>query len=93
MRLVFPDPYEEQPEFSGRNVEIEVLVTAIDFSQYVETNKNALWEIAVDTSTVLQYPEAELREYEEDFRGVLSGLCPGVWNGAGRLSAAVFRNQ
>ena len=68
MRLVFPDPYEEQPEFSGRNVEIEVLVTAIDFSQYVETNKNALWEIAVDTSTVLQYPEAELREYEEDFR-------------------------
>ena len=47
---------------------IEVLVTAIDFSQYVETNKNALWEIAVDTSTVLQYPEAELREYEEDFR-------------------------
>ena len=68
VRLVFPDPYEEQPEFSGRNVEIEVLVTAIDFSQYVETNKNALWEIAVDTSTVLQYPEAELREYEEDFR-------------------------
>ena len=36
VRLVFPDPYEEQPEFSGRNVEIEVLVTAIDFSQYVE---------------------------------------------------------
>ena len=68
VRLVFPDPYEEQPEFSGRNVEIEVLVTAIDFSQYVETNKNTLWEIAVDTSTVLQYPEAELREYEEDFR-------------------------
>ena len=29
VRLVFPDPYEEQPEFSGRNVEIEVLVTAI----------------------------------------------------------------
>ena len=68
MRLVFPDPYEEQPEFSGRNVEIEVLVTAIDFSQYVETNKKHPVGNRGGHQTDPQYPEAELREYEEDFR-------------------------
>ena len=69
VRLVFPDPYDGAAGvFRAECGNQRNLVTAIDFSQYVETNKNALWEIAVDTSTVLQYPEAELREYEEDFR-------------------------
>lgn len=68
VELTFPDPYEACLEFSGRQAEVQFRVIELDLSRYALADREALWEIAVDTSTVLQYPEAELETYQRDFR-------------------------
>ena len=43
-------------------------ILVLDLSVYRDRNENALWDIVVGESQVLQYPEKELLRYEEDYR-------------------------
>lgn len=65
MHLTFP---ENAPSLAGKPVEITAYILILDLTAYREQNESALWQIVVDESAVLQYPEAELIRYTEDFR-------------------------
>ena len=67
MTLTFPEDYENLA-YAGKNVEITAYILILDRSAYRDANENALWQIVVDESTVLAYPEAELERYTADFR-------------------------
>lgn len=67
MTLAFPEDYEN-PMYAGKNVDITAHILILDFSAYRDMNEAALWQIVVDESTVLRYPEAELERYTADFR-------------------------
>lgn len=65
MHLTFP---EDDPSLAGKSVDLTAYILLLDLTAYREQNESALWQIVVDESTVLQYPEAELARYTEDFR-------------------------
>ncbi|MGI6028096.1 MAG: FKBP-type peptidyl-prolyl cis-trans isomerase [Candidatus Heteroscillospira sp.] len=68
MKLTLPQVYDSAPEYAGRDAEVQVRLISIDYSPARQANRDALWSIVLDGSTVLKYPEEELREYQEDFR-------------------------
>lgn len=67
MTLTFPETYNNLA-YAGKNVELTAHVLILDLSVYRDMNEAALWQIVVDESSVLRYPEAELQRYAADFR-------------------------
>lgn len=67
MELRFPADYGN-PDYAGRAVRVTAHILVLDLSVYRDRNENALWDIVVGESQVLQYPEKELLRYEEDYR-------------------------
>ena len=67
MALAFPEDYGDE-ELAGKAVDLTAYILLLDLSQYRDMNESALWQIVLDESTVLQYPEKELTEYTQDFR-------------------------
>lgn len=67
MRLAFPEDYPD-PALAGRPVDITAYILILDLTAYREQNESALWQIVLDGSRILKYPEAELERYQEDFR-------------------------
>ena len=67
MTLTFPETYNNLA-YAGKNVELTAYVLILDLSVYRDMNESALWQIVVEESSVLQYPEAELQQYTADFR-------------------------
>lgn len=67
MELRFPTDYGN-PDYAGRKVTVTADILVLDLSRYRDMNENALWDIVVGESTVLQYPRQELLAYEQDYR-------------------------
>ena len=75
LELKIPDVYESAPEYAGHSVEVQVRLLELDLSAYEEMNRQALWQIVLDSSQVLRYPEAELAAYEADFRACFEAFA------------------
>ena len=67
LALRFPSDYGN-PDYAGRAVTVTAHILVLDLSRYRDMNENALWDIVVGESTVLQYPRQELLAYEQDYR-------------------------
>lgn len=74
MELTFPETYSNST-YAGKTVQLTVHVLILDRSAYRDMNEEALWQIVVNESRVLRYPDAELEQYTEDFRSVYAAFA------------------
>lgn len=74
MDLAFPEDYGN-PDYAGKAVDLTAYILILDLSYIRDMNEAALWQIVLDESTVLQYPEKELAEYAEDYRECYEGFA------------------